>query len=368
MGKIISICSQKGGVGKTTTCVNLSAALGILENRVLVIDTDPQFNTSMSFGFSSKKLNNPALQHMDFVSVIQNNIIRTNSPNVYLLPYFEDLNFFKRTSESEKFKKSIQLISKFYDYILIDCVPFFKRNNLDILVSSDSVIIPVQCDYYALRGLNTFLKILRHIQRNLNESLDIEGFLLTMYDQRLNLSRKIVSYMHNYFKGFVFDTIIHRNSKISRAQSFGKSILEHDINSIGAKQYLELAHEIIVKNAVPRESKKVPHLPETKKIVFNEKEPIKAPNPQTDNDRLVEKITKFSEVNYEKTGHFLPNNFDTLLDLSKFQVKKILGSCYKNHYGNIWTYKINKSNIFKKKYLHLYFKNDIVSHYATKWF
>jgi len=367
MGQIIAICNQKGGVGKTTTCVNLSAALGMLENKVLVIDTDPQANASVSFGFSSTALNNRALQQMNFVSVIKNNVIKTKSPNVDLLPYFEDLNLFKRSKDTSKFKEALAVMRNLYDYIFIDCVPFFKTKNLDILISSDSVIIPVQCDYYALEGLHQFLKTIRFVQKNLNRNLDIEGFLLTMFDQRLNLSKKVANYMRNYFKEFVFDTVIHRNSKITQAPSFGKSILEYDIGSRGAENYLQLANEIVAKSSLPKEAKEIPMIPQETETLFNKKELSKTTASQTENDEVLERMFNDSTLEDEFKEPVIPKNFDALLNLTKAYVEQMMGPCHKNIYGNTWIYKINTSNIFKKKYLYLYFKNDVVSDYAMKW-
>ncbi|CAL2056158.1 ParA family protein [Tenacibaculum sp. 190524A05c] len=366
MGKIISVCNQKGGVGKTTTCVNLSAALGVLEKKVLVIDTDPLANASTSFGFSSKKLNNPSLQFMDFTSVIRNNIIKTNSPNVDLLPFIEDLNLFKRTTEVSKFNSALQSIHKSYDYVIIDCVPFFKAKNLDILTTSNSVIIPVQCDYYALEGLHKFLKTIRFTQKKLNKDLYIEGFLLTMYNKRLNLSNQVASYMKNYFNDLVFNTVINRSSKITQAPGYGQSVLEFDINSDGAKCYLQLAGEIITKEPILSEA---PIIPEEKESMFNTKQLTKTSDCELENDSLFEKILQTTTVvGFEDKPSSFPKNFDSLINLQKSYVKKILGTCYKNHFGNVWVYKINKSKLFKKKFLYLYFKNDCVSHYTTKWF
>lgn len=367
MGKIISVCNQKGGVGKTTTCVNLSAALGVLENKVLVIDTDPQANASVSFGFSSKKLNNPALQFMDMASVMTNTIIKTNCPNVYLLPFLEDLNFFKQTAEISKFKKALESIRELYDYIFIDCVPFFKTENFDILKSSDSVIIPVQCDYFALEGLHKILKTIRFVQRKLHHNLHIEGLLLTMFDKRLNLSKSVVSYMRSYFEELVFDTVIHRSSKITQAPSYGQSILEYDISSGGAKDYLQLANEIIAKNSVIKELGEDVDISDEKESVFNIREFSKLSDSDTRNDFLFEKILKSSQITSKNIPLF-SKEMDALIELNKSDVEKIMGVCHKNYYGNIWVYKINKTNIFKKGYLYVYFKNDIVSHYAKKWF
>jgi len=367
MGKIISICNQKGGVGKTTTCVNLSASLGVLEKKVLIIDTDPQANASVSFGYSAIKLNNPALKYMDFSSVFSNNIIKTNTPNVELLPFFEDLDFFEDASLTSKFKKALKSKSNSYDYVLIDCVPFFKVKNLDILSISDSVIIPVQCDYYALEGLHQFLKTLRYAQKKINKDLHIEGFLLTMFDARLNLSKKIVDYVRNCFNELVFQTIIHRNSKISQAPGYGKSIIEYDITSKGATNYLQLASEIIDNNVTKKELTEIAIIPEEKETIFNTKQLSK--ETVNDSNTLFDKVIELSKDDEIKKQLSLLKNFDDLIDLKKTTVERIMGTCHKNNVENIWIYKIKKENkILTKKYLYIYFENDIVSHYTTKWF
>jgi hypothetical protein len=219
-----------------------------------------------------------------------------------------------------------------------------------------------------LEGLHKFLKTIRYVQKKLNPSLDIEGFLLTMFDSRLNLSKKVVNYMHNYFDSFVFDTVIHRNSKITQAPSFGKSILAYDIGSRGAQNYIQLADELVAQNVTEKELKEVPLIPEEQERIFNKKELSKSTPKEEANFALLEKISNSSVVNEEVIEPHFPENYDTLLNLSKSYIEKLLGSCYRNHYGNIWVYKINKSNIFKKKFLYLYFKNGVVSEYDTKWF
>lgn len=368
MGKIIAVCNQKGGVGKTTTCVNLSAALGILENKILVIDTDPQANASLSFGFRSKKLNNPALQNMGFTSVIRNNIVKTKSPNVDLLPFLEDINLFTQNSlEDSKFEKAINSIKKSYDYIFIDCVPFFKKKNLEILMVSNSVLIPVQCDYYALEGLHKFLKTIRFVQKKLNSSLSVEGFLLTMYDDRLNLSKKVAGYMDRYFNDLVFKTSIHRNAKITQAPSFGQSILAYDINSIGARHYLQLAGEVVTRNIILKQQEENAIILQEERI-FNSRKLSKVASSGSENDDLLEKVLSSAKKTRIKKEPSLLKNFDSLVNLSKSYIEKIMGPSYKKNIDNIWVYRINKSYFFRKKYLYIYFKNDYVSHYVTRWF
>ncbi len=367
MGKIISICNQKGGVGKTTTCVNLSAAFGVLEKKVLIIDTDPQANASISFGFGADQLNNPALQYMDFSSVIKNNIIKTKAPNVYLFPFFEDLNFFEKPSVVSKFQNALHKIKHPYDYILIDCVPFFKAKNLEILATSDAVLIPVQCDYYALEGLHKFLNTVRFVQKKMNRDLQIEGFLLTMYDKRLNFSNKVVDYVRSHFKTLVFNTLIERNSKITQAPSFGQSVIEFDATCIGAQCYLQLASEILEKNK-DLEFDEENFLNTEIETTFNTKKFSRVTSEENQGDVLYDKILDGFKDSYESTSFSFFNNFDDLIDLRKKTVENIMGPCYKDHSGNTWVYKINKLNPFKKKYLHVHFDNKKVTHYTKKWF
>lgn len=369
MSKIIAICSQKGGVGKTTTCVNLASALGVLERKILVIDTDPQAQASISFGFNTTKLNNPALQQMDFVSVIKNNTKVTNSLNVDLLPFFEDINFFEKNATKSRFHKALQIISKSYDYILIDCVPFFLKKNLDILISSNSVIIPIQCDYFALEGLHTFLKTIRQIQKNFNPNLEIEGFLLTMFDKRLNLSKNVVRYVNDNFKSMVFKTIINRNSSVSQAPSFGKSVINYDVNSKGASDYILFANEIINNNSQNNVKKEISKISEIEEHKFNNRIFLSDENNNSSLlllNKLFNPNDDIVQVGKKIKGN--PNAFDVLVGMNKTEISSKLGDYYKSFYGNVWIYKLKNKKIFKKKYLYLYFKNDVVNHFGTSWF
>lgn len=367
--KIIAICNQKGGVGKTTTCVNLASGLGVLERKVLVIDTDPQAHASMSFGFNSSRLNTPALQNMDFVSVIKNNTKVTNSLNVDLLPYIEDINFFEKNVTNSRFQKALQIISKSYDYILIDCVPFFLKKNLDILISSNSVIIPIQCDYFALEGLHTFLKTINKIQKKFNPHLEIEGFLLTMFDKRLNLSKNVVKYVNDNFKSMVFKTIINRNTTISQAPSFGKTVIDYDVCSKGANDYLLLANEIINNNVQKNIKNEIPKFSESEESKFNNKIFLS----KEDNDSSLQVLNKLfnrpDDTNqFDHKIHGYPKNFGVLIGIHKSEVQSKLGTNFNSFYGNVWIYKLNNRKFFDNRYLYLYFKNDIVNHFETSWF
>lgn len=372
MSKIISISNYKGGVGKTTTCVNLAAGLGILEKKVLVIDTDPQANATTSFGFQSKKLDNPALEFMSITSVIKNNRISTNSPNVDLIPFLEGVDFFKQASEEEtsRFKKALDEMATLYNYIIIDCVPFFKKKNLEILKSSHSIVIPVQCDYYALEGLHNFLRTVKYVQKNLNPNLAIEGFLLTMFVARGNLSKKVVQYMQSYFKNMVFKTIIHRNTKISQAPGYGKSIFEYDVTSAGARDYLALANEIINNNNQSKIFTDIPLLPEYQESIFNNKTlAVKSSENYSEAKEVHTYLKKNEEKATDIKEHEFPKNLTSFIGLDKNEVKQKIGLHDNNFDKNIWVYTYNKSkSFFKKKYLYLYFKNNFVKNYQLRRF
>ncbi|MCL4132590.1 UNVERIFIED_CONTAM: hypothetical protein GTU68_050207 [Idotea baltica] len=304
---------------------------------------------------------------MDFVTVIKNNLLKTNSPNVDLVPYFEDFNFFTKNLEKSRFKKALNELKTFYDYILIDCVPFLKAKNLEILQSSNSVIIPVQCDYYALEGLHTFLKTIRHIQKNANQKLEVEGFLLTMYDKRLNLSKKVANYMQSFFKEIVFSTIIHRNTTIARAQSFGKSIVQFDVSSKGAKDYLLLAEEVIARNTLLEKPKEISVFPENHESKFNKKSFKTSISKDKISNLFTVFLKKETKITSEKE-EISEFKLDGLVGLYKSEVKRKLGPSNRDFYGNIWMYKLNKRSFFERKYLYIYFTDDVVSHYSTKWF
>lgn len=358
MGKIIAICNQKGGVGKTTTCVNLAGALGILEKKVLVIDTDPQANASISFGHSAVDLNNAALNFMSFVSIIKINKIKTNTPNVDLIPYYKDFNFFD-SSNKLRFKKALDEIKSLYDYIIIDCVPFFKSKNLEILLSSNSVLIPIQCDYFALEGLHNFLKTIKHIKKKNNSKLEIEGFLLTMFDSRLNLSKKIVLFIQEHFKTMVFKTIIHRTTKLALAPKLGKTIFDYDISSRGASNYLSLANELINNNAQNIEYENF------KNSSFNDKKFDLISTVKSASEVLEQKYLD-KESDTKSSGII---NYFELIGLTKLKVKYFLGLENNTFDDDIWIFKKKQEqSILKKKYYYFYFEDGTLVNVTEKRF
>ena len=254
MGKIIAIANQKGGVGKTTTTVNLAAALGVLEKKVLLIDADPQANASSGLGIIVDEVEIGTYQLLEHAATAKEAIVTTTSPNVDIIPAHIDLvaieiELVDKNNREFMLKQVLQEIKDDYDYILIDCAPSLGLITLNALVAADSVIIPIQCEYFALEGLGKLLNTIKSIQKIHNPDLDIEGLLLTMYDSRLRLSNQVVEEVSKHFQDMVFKTIIQRNVRLSEAPSYGESIIAYDATSKGAVNYINLANEILKQNS-----------------------------------------------------------------------------------------------------------------------
>ena len=250
MGKIIAIANQKGGVGKTTTSVNLAASLGVLEKKVLLIDADPQANASSGLGIIVEDVEVGSYQVLEHSVSAKEAIVATNSPNLDIIPAHIDLvaieiELVDKNLREFKLREALSEIKDDYDYILIDCAPSLGLITLNALVAADSVIIPIQCEYFALEGLGKLLNTIKSVQKIHNANLDIEGLLLTMYDSRLRLSNQVVEEVKKHFQNMVFDTIIQRNVRLSEAPSFGESIIAYDATSKGAVNYINLANEIL---------------------------------------------------------------------------------------------------------------------------
>lgn len=255
MGKIIAIANQKGGVGKTTTSVNLAASLGVLEKKVLLIDADPQANASSGLGIDVEAIEAGTYQLLEHSSTPDEVTIECTAPNVWVIPAHIDLvaieiELVDKENREYMLKQALESIKEDYDYIIIDCAPSLGLLTLNALTAADSVVIPIQCEYFALEGLGKLLNTIKSVQKIHNPSLDIEGLLLTMYDSRLRLSNQVVEEVQKHFNDMVFSTIIQRNVKLSEAPSYGESIINYDATSKGATNYLHLAEEIIKKNAV----------------------------------------------------------------------------------------------------------------------
>ncbi len=253
MGKIIAVANQKGGVGKTTTSVNLAAALGVLEKKVLLIDADPQANATSGLGIELNPSNPTSYQILEHINTAEEAILPTTSPNVSIIPAHIDLvaieiELVDQIRREYKLKESIEKVKDDYDYVIIDCAPSLGLLTLNALVAADAVLIPIQCEYFALEGLGKLLNTIKSVQKLHNPDLDIEGLLLTMYDSRLRLSNQVVEEVRKHFQDMVFKTIIKRNIKLGEAPSYGESILAYDATSRGAKNYIKLADEILNNN------------------------------------------------------------------------------------------------------------------------
>ena len=254
MGKIIAIANQKGGVGKTITSVNLAASLGVLEKKVLLIDADPQANSTSGLGIDVEAVEIGTYQLLEHTNTAKEAIIKTNTPNLDIIPSHIDLvaieiELVDKESREYMLKKALEDIKNDYDFIIIDCAPSLGLLTLNALTAADAVIIPIQCEYFALEGLGKLLNTIKSVQKIHNAALDIEGLLLTMYDSRLRLSNQVVEEVQKHFNDMVFKTIIQRNVKLSEAPSYGENIINYDASSKGAANYLSLAKEVINKNS-----------------------------------------------------------------------------------------------------------------------
>src|ERR1043165_8714263 len=266
MGKIIAIANQKGGVGKTTSAINLAASLAVLEYKTLLVDADPQANSTSGLGMNPKDIKKSIYECMVDGVNAADAIIKNDLKFLDILPSHIDLvgaevEMVAIERREEKMRDALGKIKSEYDFIIIDCSPSLGLITINSLTAADSVIIPVQCEYFALEGLGKLLNTIKIIQTRLNPALEIEGILLTLYDSRTSLGNQVVEEVKTHFQQMVFDTIIQRNTKLGEAPSFGQTIIMHDASSKGSTNYLNLAREILQKNNLTRmknADKKIP--------------------------------------------------------------------------------------------------------------
>lgn len=259
MGKIIAVANQKGGVGKTTTAINLAASLGVLEYKTLIVDADPQANATSGVGFEPKNIKTSIYECIIDQVQPKDIILETSNPNLYILPAHIDLvgaeiEMINMPNRERMMKQALAKIKDDFDFIIIDCSPSLGLITVNSLTAADSVIVPIQCEYFALEGLGKLLNTIKIVQSRLNPELEVEGMLLTMYDSRLRLANQVVEEVKTHFQNMVFETVIYRNTKLGEAPSFGETVIMFDASSKGAINYLNLAREILQKNELTKMS------------------------------------------------------------------------------------------------------------------
>ena len=351
LSKVIAIANQKGGVGKTTTAINLSSALGIFEQKVLLIDADPQANATSGLGILPKNLSNSIVNLFRGDSNIERCILDTQSPNLKIIPgsiKLAEIEINIKTPHLNRLKSAVETLRNQFDYIIIDCSPSLGYLTLNSFVAADSIIIPVQCEFYALDGLRKLLSTIRSIKKSYNPNLTIEGILMTMYNSQLIHNKHVVNELKLTFKDLIFKTIIKRNVNLSEAPSFGTSIFNYKISSEGSTNYLNLSQEIMNNQTLNKQKNLGKKISQILK--------------DTQEENLITSTAKERNIDNLKEFSLKKKNYNKLIDCTKKEVINNLGLEYNDIHSNRWMYHItNKVSLFQKNYLYIYFyKNKVI--------
>jgi len=349
--KIIAIANQKGGVGKTTTAINLSCALGILEQNVLLIDADPQANATSGLGILTNDIKFSIVNLFKEDNNTDQCVLETHSPNLKIIPgsiKLSEVEINIKNPNLNRLKTALGTLKNKFDFIIIDCSPSLGHLTLNSFVASDSILIPVQCEFYALDRLRKLLSTIKSIKKSYNQNLSIEGILITMYDKRLSHNNHIVSELKSLFKDLIFKTVIKRNISLSEAPSFGSSVFDYNVTSEGSKNYLNLCHEIMKNQALNKKTSLGKNISQIMK--------------ETEKTIFLDPSIKDRDLDNFKTFSLKDKNFDTLYGCTKKEVSYHLGLIYNDIHSDIWMYRIShKPTIFKKNYLYLYFDKNKVN-------
>lgn len=356
--KIIAVANQKGGVGKTTTAINLSCALGILDQKVLLIDADPQANATSGLGILTTNLKSSTVNLFQGDDDITQCVLETHSPNLKIIPGYirlAELEINVQNTNVNRLKEALSKIKSDYDYIIVDCSPSLGYLTLNSFVASDSIIIPVQCEFFALDGLSKLLSTVRSVQKSFNPDLDIEGILMTMHDERLSHNNHVIRELKKHFDDLIFKTIIKRNISLSEAPSFGTSVFDYKASSEGSTNYLNLSREIMKNQSLKKRTSLGKELHQILR----------------DTNENVSFSPTFKERNLDtfKPFSFKDKNFKKLLGNTKDEVISQLGLVYNDLHSDVWMYRISeKISLFKKNYLYLYFDKNKVKHIQLRRF